>query len=572
MATDTLIAPYGAGTPISAMAPPHIDETLRRETAVMPPIDLRRDQLSLLELLLNGGLSPLPGYMGSAECASVLSQYRLLNGTFWPLPVLLDVAEQAVKSIAAGARVALRDPEGFALAILDVEEVWAPTAEQLAVMHSGLAEAGRPGAASAFERRGTHFVSGRLTGLSVPVRHDFPGLRWTPEETRRSFQKRGWRRVVAFQIHNTVHRVQFEVSLRTAMSLEANLFLQLLDCDDPFTSPEYFPRVRSVQTVLSRYPAASTALCLLPLSMPARDARAILLRAIVARNYGATHLIVGGDHQREGAARRGVDLMAASAHGELARFSSEVGVEILPFPRMMYVEERAEYVREEEIPKGSRTLIMSGKEIERRLSGGLSIPEWAAFPEVIDELRRSRPPRNRRGFTVFFTGLSGSGKSTLARVLTTKLLEIGDRRVTLLDGDIVRRHLSNELGFSRAHRDINIRRIGFVASEITKNNGVAICAPIAPYAETRRAVRDMIEPLGGFFEVHVSTPLDVCESRDRKGLYARARAGLIPEFTGVSDPYELPANPELAIDTSNISVDAAVQRILLKLEQEGYLR
>ncbi len=328
-----------------------------------------------------------------------------------------------------------------------------------------------------------------------------------------------------------------------------------------------------MQAVLARYPAVSTALCLLPLAAPAETtAEAVVQNAIVARNYGATHLLVGGAPQAQGRARRGMDAGADARQGEVKRLVQEVGIELVPFPRMLYVEERAQYLDESEIPGASRTRIMRGEEIERRLSLGLPIPQWAAFPEVIAELRRCRPPRERRGFTVFFTGLSGSGKSTLARVLTTKLLEMGDRRVTLLDGDVVRKHLSNELGFSRAHRDINIRRIGFVASEITKNNGVAVCAPIAPYAETRRAVRAMIEPLGGFFEIHVSTPLAVCESRDRKGLYAKARAGLIREFTGISDPYEVPERPELAIDTSHISVDAAVQRILLKLEQEGYIR
>jgi sulfate adenylyltransferase len=238
---------------------------------------------------------------------------------------------------------------------------------------------------------------------------------------------------------------------------------------------------------------------------------------------------------------------------------------------MVYVEERAQYLPLEEVPEGAHSTSLTDTELKRRLTEGLIIPEWFSYPEVLNELRIAYPTRDKQGLTIFFTGLSGAGKSTLAKVLMTKLLEMGGRQVTLLDGDIMRKHLSSELGFSREHRDLNVRRIGFVASEITKNHGIAICAPIAPYHATRRDVRIMIEPLGGFFEIHVATPLQVCEGRDRKGLYAKARAGIVKEFTGISDPYETPENPDLVIDTTNISVEEAVQQILLKLEREGYV-
>jgi sulfate adenylyltransferase len=283
-------------------------------------------------------------------------------------------------------------------------------------------------------------------------------------------------------------------------------------------------------------------------------------------------LIAGGEHQSDGIHRRGEDLMQPGVDASLTELAAKIGVRLIAYPRMVYVEDRAKYLPESAAPAESRLLTLSGEEFRRRMQSGLKIPEWYSFPEVIAELHRQSPPRERQGFTVFFTGLSGSGKSTLARALAARLMEMGGRSVTLLDGDIVRRNLSSELGFSKAHRDINVRRIGFVASEITKNRGIAICAPIGPYRQTRRDVRAMIEAVGGFVEVYVSTPIETCESRDRKGLYAKARAGLIPEFTGVSDPYEVPERPELAIDTTGLGIDEAVQQILLKLEHEGYLR
>jgi sulfate adenylyltransferase len=244
---------------------------------------------------------------------------------------------------------------------------------------------------------------------------------------------------------------------------------------------------------------------------------------------------------------------------------------MVPFQAMVYLEDKDVYVAEDEVPKGSRVLNISGTELRARLSEGREIPSWFTFPEVARELRRNYPPRQAQGFTVFFTGLSGSGKSTIANVLLTKFLEIGGRPVTLLDGDIVRKHLSSELGFSREHRDVNIRRIGFVASEITKNGGIAICAPIAPYDEVRKQVRGMIQPHGRFVLVHLSTSLEICERRDRKGLYAKARAGLIKHFTGISDPYEAPKDADVILDTNNLTPDAAAQEIFLHLQREGYI-
>jgi sulfate adenylyltransferase len=298
-----------------------------------------------------------------------------------------------------------------------------------------------------------------------------------------------------------------------------------------------------------------------------------LWHAIIRKNYGCTHFIVGRDHAGPGKDSSDKPFYGPYDAQELVhKHQDELGIVMVPFQEMVYVSERAQYVPANEVQPGETVLNISGTELRRRLHEGLEIPEWFTYPEVIEELRRTHPPRHKQGFTVFFTGLSGSGKSTLANALLVRLLELGSRPVTLLDGDVVRKHLSSELGFSKEHRNLNILRIGFVASEITKNGGVALCAPIAPYTHARREVREMIEEHGLFVEIHVSTPIAICETRDRKGLYALARAGKLKEFTGVSDPYEVPEHAELRIDTSDINPDEAVQRIVLKLEALGLIR
>ncbi|MGD8829819.1 MAG: adenylyl-sulfate kinase, partial [Pseudomonadales bacterium] len=335
---------------------------------------------------------------------------------------------------------------------------------------------------------------------------------------------------------------------------------------------DYFTRVRCYERLLKHYPDQTTTLSLLPLAMRMAGPREALWHGIIRKNFGCTHFIIGRDHAGPGKNSQGEDFYGPYDAQELFReHEQELDIALVPFKMMVYVQDRAQYAPIDEVEPHETQLTISGTELRRRLRLDLDIPAWFSFPEVIDVLRERYPPLARQGFTLFFTGLSGSGKSTIANAVMTKLMEAGGRRVTLLDGDVVRKHLSSELGFSREHRNLNINRIGFVAAEITKNGGVAICAPIAPYAVSRREVREMIEPVGGFIEIHVSTPLEVCEARDRKGLYAKARAGIIKEFTGVSDPYEVPEHPEMVIDTSLITIDQAAQQVLLKLESLGYV-
>ncbi len=566
--TDThLIEPYG-GQLADPMVSVDQVEKLKHESLNLASLDLDWQQLCDLEMLLNGAYSPLSGFMGQADHDSVLERLELADGTCWPYPITLNVPAKQAEKFKPGERIALRDGEGFMLAVLTISDLWRSDAER----EHALLEKSRVSTGVELHA-GLWHVGGTLEGVALPQHHDFATLRQTPAELRAQMGKRGWRRIVAYLARQPMHKPHFQFCLRTAIEHEANLLVLPYGGGDLTGNADYFSLVRSVQAIMPRFPAATTQLALLPASARSSSLRDRLLRAIIARNYGCTHLIAGGEHEDEGECRRGEDTrLDYGAFNLVSEAHQKLNVSLIPFPRMVYVEERAEHMGESDVPEGTRVQVMAGSELLRRLKNGLKIPDWCSFPEVLSELQRAHPPKERQGFTVFFTGLSGAGKSTIARALAIRLMETGNRPVSLLDGDIVRRHLSSELGFSREHRDINVRRIGFVASEITKNRGVAICAPIAPYRHTRRDVRAMIEPLGGFIEVHVATPIETCELRDRKGLYAKARAGLIPEFTGVSDPYEVPEHAEITVDTTNLEVDEAIQRILLKLEHEGYLR
>ena len=539
-----------------------------------PSWDLTERQLCDLELLANGGFSPLEGFMGQADYEGVVADMRLADGTLWPMPVTLDVSEVFAKEIASGDRVALRDPEGVILAILTVSDIWRPDREAEAARVFGTTDAGHPAVSWLRERSHPIYVGGRIEALDLPAHYDFSHLRLTPAELRERFRRNGWRRVVAFQTRNPMHRAHVELTFLAARQAEANLLIHPVVGMTKPGDVDHYSRVRCYEHVLKKYPEQTTALSLLPLAMRMGGPREAVWHAIIRRNYGCTHLIVGRDHAGPGKDSRGEEIYGPYDAQELVtRHADELGIEMVPFRMMVYVQERAGYAPIDEVDEARETVMnISGTEFRRRMREGLDIPDWFGYPEVVEELRRTYPPRDRQGVTLFFTGLSGSGKSTIANAVMVKLMQRGGRPVTLLDGDVVRKHLSSELGFSKEHRDLNIRRIGFVAAEITRNGGVAICAPIAPYAGTRQAVREMAEAAnGGFIEIHVATPLEACERRDRKGLYAKARAGLIKGFTGIDDPYEVPEAPELRIDTTDCTVEEAAQQVLLKLESLGFI-
>jgi sulfate adenylyltransferase len=426
--------------------------------------------------------------------------------------------------------------------------------------------------AAILDRSHPWLVGGRIEGLQLPTYYDYHELRLTPAELRDEFAKAGWTRVVAFQTRNPMHRAHQELTLRAAKEVDAKLLVHPVVGMTKPGDVDHYTRVRCYKALMPTYPPNTAKLALLPLAMRMGGPREAVWHAIIRKNYGCTHFIVGRDHAGPGKDSSGKPFYGPYDAQELLRkHQQELDMVMVPFRNMVYVQDLDKYFPEDEVPAGAKVLDLSGTEQRRRLQTGAEIPSWFTFPEVVKVLRETHPPRSQQGFTVFFTGLSGSGKSTIANALLVKLLEMGGRPVSMLDGDHVRKHLSSELGFSKEHRDLNIRRIGYVASEITKNGGIAICAPIAPYDAIRRDVRQMIEPHGGFVLVYVATSLDECERRDRKGLYAKARAGILKQFTGISDPYEEPKDASIVIETEQATPEEAAEQVIEYLRKEGYL-
>ncbi|WP_298260725.1 bifunctional sulfate adenylyltransferase/adenylylsulfate kinase [uncultured Litoreibacter sp.] len=550
-------------------------QKMKLEAAELTSWDLTPRQICDLELLMNGGFNPLKGFLSEADYDSVVETMRLTTGELWPMPITLDVGDEFAQSIEVGQDIALRDQEGVILAMMSVTDKWEPNKALEAEKVFGADDTAHPAVNYLHNQAGKIYLGGPITGIQQPVHYDFRARRDTPNEMRAYFRKMGWRKVVAFQTRNPLHRAHQELTFRAAKEAQANLLIHPVVGMTKPGDIDHFTRVRCYEAVLDQYPSSTTSMSLLNLAMRMAGPREAVWHGLIRKNHGCTHFIVGRDHAGPGSNSAGEDFYGPYDAQDLFReHQEEMGIEMVDFKHMVYVQERAQYEPADEIKDRENVTVLniSGTELRRRLAEGLEIPEWFSFPQVVTELRKSRPPRANQGFTVFFTGFSGSGKSTIANALMVKLMEMGGRPVTLLDGDIVRKNLSSELGFSKEHRDLNIRRIGYVASEITKNGGIAICAPIAPYATTRRAVREDIEAFGAFIEVHVATSIEECERRDRKGLYKLAREGKIKEFTGISDPYDVPENPELSVETENVEVDNCAHQVILKLESMGLIK
>ena len=552
-----------------------VTEVIKTDAIKSTSVTLTDRQICDLELILNGAFKPLKTFLNKKDYDCVLDNMRLSSGELWPIPITLDLSEKFIKdnNIKSNTSLALRDKEGFIIAILEVSEIWKVNKEKEAKKIYGTTDENHPGVHYLMNKTQDFYISGDIKNSQLPHHYDFQLLRHTPKELKNQFHKMGWKNIVAFQTRNPMHRAHKEIAYRAALDNNASLLIHPVIGPTKPGDVNHFTRVRCYQKILKYFPEGTTSLSLLPLAMRMAGPREALWHALIRKNYGCTHLIVGRDHAGPGNDKNGNPYYGPyDAQDLLIKHENEIGIKMVPFKMMVYVEDKDKYMEISSVPENLKTLNISGTELRQKLTSGSNIPSWFSYPEVVKELRKSYPPIDKQGFTLFFTGLSGSGKSTIANGVLIKLLELGNRQVTLLDGDIVRTNLSSELGFSKEHRDINVKRIGYVASEITKNGGIAICAPIAPFKNPRIENRKMIEQYGKYIQVYVSTSLDECAKRDTKGLYAKALSGKLKGFTGVNDPYEVPENPELIIDTENITPEESVQKVMIYLEKEGLIK
>jgi sulfate adenylyltransferase len=539
----------------------------------MQEIALTPRQICDIECLMNGAFAPLSGFCTQEQYTSILEKRRLPDGSVWPMPINLDISKEQADKLKEGDDVALFDQEGVQLATMTIESLWSPNKAKEAQAVYGSEDETHPGVHYLMSMMGDVYIGGAVKKIQQPHHYDFNSLRRSPEELKAYFKEHGWNKVVAFQTRNPMHRAHQELTIRAAKDHGAHLLIHPVVGMTKPGDVDHYTRVHCYQSLMKSYPKDSAILSLLPIAMRMAGPVEALWHALIRKNYGCTHFIVGRDHAGPGKDKDGNDFYGPyDAQEMVAQYNDDIGIEMVPFQELVYVQERDSYMPVDEVKSGETVLKISGTEFRRMLKSGEDVPSWFSYPGIIAELKKKYPPRHKQGLTLFFTGLSGAGKSTIANALRVRLMEKLDRPITLLDGDIVRQNLSSELGFSKEHRDLNILRIGYVASEITKHRGFAICAPIAPYRATRRKVRDLISEVGAFVEIHVSTSLEVCEGRDRKGLYAKARKGIIKEFTGISDPYETPERAELVIDTSLSSVEQSVETIMNMLIDQGYIR
>ncbi|MEO6392383.1 MAG: bifunctional sulfate adenylyltransferase/adenylylsulfate kinase, partial [Pyrinomonadaceae bacterium] len=520
-------------------------------------------------LMATGAFSPLNTFLGQADHESVLERMRLAGGQLFPIPITLPVPKDS--PIKLDSDVALRDQRNELLAVMTVTEVY-PWDRELTARHVCGTNDPRHPLVAEMQGWGPRNISGPLRVLSTPVHHDFTELRLTPAQTRERLKALGHANVVAFQTRNPLHRVHEEMLRRAATSIDGTI---LLHPAVGMTKPgdvDHYSRVRTYRVIADKYlPADRTLLSLIPLAMRMAGPREALWHALIRRNFGANHFIVGRDHAGPGADSKGKPFYGPDEARQLVEeHQDELGVKVVPFTEMVYLADEERYEERSRVTPTDRVLSISGTEARADyLERGRPLPAWFTRPEVSAILAETYLPRQRQGVCVWLTGLSCAGKSTIAEILTTLLLAAG-RRVTLLDGDVVRQTLSHGLGFSNEDRDRNIRRIGYVAAEVVRHGGVAICAAISPYRATRDEVRGLAGP-GNFVEVFVNTPLAVCEARDTKGLYAQARRGELSNFTDVNDPYEPPLDPELALGDGSSSADENARSIMNKLVQLGFV-
>ncbi len=527
----------------------------------LPRINLKGRALHDLEVMLVGGFEPVVGFMDEADYTNVVETMRLKNGQLFPIPIVLDVEENS--PYMPGDSIVLCDSFGNPLAKMNITSRFTPDKSKEARGVYGTEDMLHPGVQYLFDEMHPVYLGGTVEHIALPLRHDFKQFRYTPAELKALFKERGWDKVVGFQTRNPMHRAHFELVKRAHEKTGAPVLVHPVVGMTKPGDIDYVTRVRTYNVVCNTYGKDFTHLSLLPLAMRMAGPREAVWHAIIRKNYGCTHFISGRDHAGPGKGSDGKDFYGPYEARDLAmKYAEEIGITIVPSEELAYSKTRGEYVTADEKKEDDEIENISGTEFRRRLREGEDIPEWFSFKESIDILRQSVKRDTRPGLAIFFTGLSCSGKSTLAQLLLARLQERQDRDITFLDGDIIRDHLSKGLGFSKEDRDENVKRVGFVASEVVRHGGIAICSLIAPYNDARRAVRNRIEHYGEFVEIFVDTSIEECERRDTKGLYAKARQGIIKNFTGVDDPYEIPEKPELVVKTEEATADELVSSIM----------
>ena len=559
-----LVTPYG-GDLVDLLVPAEELDELRSYASRLPSLQISERSVCDLELLACGAFSPLDHFVGKEEHQGILDEMRLLSGHIFPIPITLPVDSDP--ELRLDRDFALRGAKNELLAIITVEEIYDWDRTEVAQKVFGTQDSKHPVVAE-MRHWGKLNVGGRVRVLQLPCYYDFQDLRLKPLEVRAKLEALGRPNVVAFQTRNPLHRAHEELTKRAIAQVDGTLLLHPVVGMTKPGDIDHYTRVRTYKVLAERYyDQDRILLALLPLAMRLAGPKAALWHALIRRNYGANHFILGRDPASRGADSRNCPFYGPYDAQELVeQYSEEIGVRVIPFQELVYNSESDRY----EENSGANGKSISGAQVRKYLNRGQELPSWFTRPEVGQILSESYPPTHKQGFCVWFTGLSGAGKSTTAEILTKLLLEHG-RRVTLLDGDVVRTHLSKGLGFSKKDRDTNIRRIGFVAAEIVRHEGVAICAAISPYRATRNDVRNMVGA-DRFIEVFVDTPLEVCEQRDTKGVYAKARRGEIVGFTGIDDPYEAPSTPDIILKTVSTTAEENARLILDHVAKAEWLR
>ena len=562
-----LITPYG-GSLVDLLVKGEEKDSLVSHANTLQSIQISERSLCDLELLATGGFSPLDRFMNQSDYESVLNNMRLSNGNIFPIPITLPVNKDDVE---VDSELALRDAQNRLIATINVEEIYEWDLKEVSQKVFGTLDTRHPMVAE-MESWGKYNISGELKVVDLPSRIDFKNLRLTPAQTRDELENLGHSNVVAFQTRNPLHRVHEELTRRAASEVDGTLLIHPVVGLTKPGDVDHFTRVRTYKALTeNHYEKDRVLLSLLPLAMRMGGPREALWHALIRRNFGANHFIVGRDHAGPGNDSSGNPFYGPyDAQDLVEQYSEELGVSLVQFSELAYLKDEDRYEEVAKIPEGAETLFISGTQVrEDYLQKGIPLPEWFTRPEVAKIMAETYPPKHEQGICIWFTGLSGAGKSATADILTTMLMEYG-RRTSILDGDVVRTHLSKGLGFSKEDRDTNILRIGYVASQIVSHGGLAICAAISPYQSTRDAVRNMVGT-SQFIEVFVDTPLNICEARDAKGMYAKARRGEITGFTGIDDPYESPNDPEIKLNTEDFSAIQNAQQIIDYLISEGFI-